>query len=69
MEALPRENQRSLEIVIRSAGRSLLIIGFPGRSLGTSGASGGDQRDAVVFPAKSATPISYSSVAICSRTS
>ncbi|TWU05924.1 hypothetical protein Pla52n_16400 [Stieleria varia] len=32
----------SLEIVSRSAGRSLLIIGFPGRSLGTSG---GDQRE------------------------
>ncbi|TWU00917.1 hypothetical protein Pla52n_42870 [Stieleria varia] len=38
MEALPRESQRGLEIVSRSAGRSLLIIGFPGRSLGTSGA-------------------------------
>ncbi|TWT98472.1 hypothetical protein Pla52n_49860 [Stieleria varia] len=38
MEALPGENQRGLENVSRSAGRSLLIIGFPGRSLGTSGA-------------------------------
>ncbi|TWT94461.1 hypothetical protein Pla52n_52820 [Stieleria varia] len=37
MEALPRESQRGLEIVSRSAGRSLLIIGFPGRSLETNG--------------------------------
>ncbi|TWT94652.1 hypothetical protein Pla52n_54730 [Stieleria varia] len=42
MESLPRESQRGLEIVSRSAGRSLLIIGFPGRSLGTSG---DDQRE------------------------
>ncbi|TWU05908.1 hypothetical protein Pla52n_16240 [Stieleria varia] len=27
MEALPRENQRGMEIVSRSAGRSLLIMG------------------------------------------
>ncbi|TWT92410.1 hypothetical protein Pla52n_62840 [Stieleria varia] len=36
----------SLEIVSRSAGRGLPIIGFPGRSLGTSG---GDQRELPYF--------------------
>ncbi|TWU01295.1 hypothetical protein Pla52n_46690 [Stieleria varia] len=46
MEALPRENQRGVEIVSRSAGRSLLVIGFPGRSLGTSA---GDQREVSFF--------------------